>query len=243
MNILYVPDEWAPNPEQLLKEVKFKLKEHKLEKVDMAVMHGAFKFQLPDFIDHLLEPDDYLSLVNGPIIIGHVHDHTKYMRILVPGSFDALTHSDDGKRKGGLLIDLSLEDFTFSFKFLENKHRLRFSSIDVTGKDIEYIKKIILKKHDKNKQHIRLISDGKDNLEVAIKELQLLVPMIKLGYKNKNKKESNSSINEKLVVNKNEVIKLDEVTIMKFIETRVDEDDLEIDLKIKIREEFESLIK
>jgi len=241
MNILYIPDEWAPSPEQLLKEVKFKLKEHKLDKVEVAVMHGAFNFQLPDFIDHLLEPKDYLDIVKGPIIIGHVHDRNRYKRILVPGSFDALTHGDDGKAKGGLLIDLNIEDFTFTYKFLENKFRLRFSSIDVTGKDIETIKKILLKKQDKVKQHIRLISDGKDNLETAISELQLLVPLIKLGYKNKNKKVSHSSINEHLVVNKNEVIKLDKPTILKFIEERVIEDELSIELKTRIIEQFKTL--
>ena len=47
-HVLYVPDEWhASNFDLTWKDVQQLLIEHQLEKVDIAVMHGLFEFQVP----------------------------------------------------------------------------------------------------------------------------------------------------------------------------------------------------
>lgn len=46
--VLYVPDEWEENPEETLSQVKDLLIANNIDKVDIAVMHDNFEYQLPE---------------------------------------------------------------------------------------------------------------------------------------------------------------------------------------------------
>jgi len=227
LNILYLPDEWKHTSEDIYKAVLNKLKDYNLDKVDMAIMHGAFSFQLPDFLDNLLEPEDYLKIVKGPIIIGHVHNYSKYKRIVVPGSFDALTHADDNK-KGGIFLNLDLNTKEFTFEFLENKYKLRFKTIDVTNKDVKEVIKILNKINDDKLQYIRLLINKNSTIQDSLNELKSMYPNIKLSTKDIDKKVVNKSIDETLVLKTTDNIILDKDTILNYIEEKASHEDIDI---------------
>ena len=68
-----------------------------LTKVDYAVMHGQFDYQLPKHITGMPRHDSqkYLDIVKHYIFIGHIHTHSVYDRIIAQGSFDRLTHGQE----------------------------------------------------------------------------------------------------------------------------------------------------
>lgn len=126
LNILFVPDDWNTDSSITLKEVKDLMSSKGLTKVDLAVMHGQFQHQLPEFIS-LKSPvthsnEEYLNLVEHYILIGHIHTHTVYDRILAQGSLDRLSHGEE-EPKGFLMGEINLRgDRTNDwYSFVENK--------------------------------------------------------------------------------------------------------------------------
>ena len=193
VNILYHPDNWKGNNEQIAKTINNKLKEYNLKQVDIAVLHGAFKFQLPDFIDNLLDPDYFLSIVKGPIICGHVHIHSIYMRINIPGSFDALRHGEGESDKGGLFINYKGD--TFTTEFLINKYKLIFETYDVRDKTINDISKLLDKIHNvKITKHIKLIVLKDTKLSSNILELNKKYPMLHITIDDLSTRKSHKTI-------------------------------------------------
>jgi hypothetical protein len=135
INVLYVPDEWKHDPDDTWNDVKDKLLEHKLDKVDYAVMHGVFEHQLPV---HLKLPchqsSRYLSIVKKYITIGHHHVMTVNDRILAQGSFDRLAHGEEGA-KGHFRLTITDRDVCDHdvITFVENPNATIFKTIDVRG--------------------------------------------------------------------------------------------------------------
>lgn len=134
INILYVPDEWKPNADDTYQDVLKLMKEKGLHQVDIAIMHGCFKYQLP-MVDLPFRHTEssYLDIVKYYITIGHVHTPSAYERILAPGSFDRLVHGEE-ECKGGLLCRL-FTDGTMSFKFLKNNYAKTFKTLIYSGLD------------------------------------------------------------------------------------------------------------
>ena len=99
-HVLYVPDEVNHDSSITWHEVQKLLAEHNLEKVDYAIMHGFFEFQLPE---HVHNPGAHLSfryesIVKRHVLIGHHHTHRIEGKIIVPGSFDRLAHNEEGTK-------------------------------------------------------------------------------------------------------------------------------------------------
>ena len=44
--VLYIPDEWTNSHDELELQIQEKLNQHSITKVDIAIMHGQFKYQL-----------------------------------------------------------------------------------------------------------------------------------------------------------------------------------------------------
>lgn len=130
INVLYVPDEWRHESKTTLEEVKNLLKEKHLAQVDISIMHGCFRYQLPIKPDakFLHNESEYLDITKFYINIGHVHTSSAYERILAPGSFDRLAHGEEEK-KGGLLCTIR-KDKSMEFKFLENRFATVFKTLD-----------------------------------------------------------------------------------------------------------------
>jgi DNA repair exonuclease SbcCD nuclease subunit len=141
-HFLYVPDKWRPDTKTTLEEVRVLLKQHDLEKVDFAIMHGAFEYQLPAIVK---EPthcsETYHELVRHFILIGHVHLPTQRGRILAAGSFDRITHGEEGP-KGYYDVTLR-DDGTFNIVFSQNRGAKRYDTVDCHGMDTKALNVVV----------------------------------------------------------------------------------------------------
>lgn len=149
LTVLYVPDEWNVSTDQTFDEVTELLTQNHLTRVDIAIMHGSFGFQLPPMAHKVPRHDErkYLSIVRYYINVGHVHTFMVYDRILGQGSFDRLSHGQE-EPKGGTLITLDPVSGP-SFVFLENKQAKIYKTLALKSKDAESavkeIERVVLK--------------------------------------------------------------------------------------------------
>jgi len=187
LTVLYIPDEIKENAEEIWREVTNKLEEENLDKVDLIIMHGAFKYQIPiKNLDFLHDESRYISITNYLINIGHVHNHSEFDKIHCPGSFDRLTFADENDRKGGWLVRL-YDNGKVKKEFLENKTAMVFKTIDLT-KEHKQVEKIL--KHIPDYSNIRLLVNKDDSIKKLVNELQFKFPNKRFVIKDIDKKDS-----------------------------------------------------
>lgn len=138
--ILYMPDEARASATLSIKRVKELLIENNINQVDIAIMHGAFTYQIPGVVNESFHNEnDYLDIVKYFINIGHVHSFSVNQRIIAQGSFDRLSHNEE-EPKGGVVCYLSDQP---SYEFIENKKAKIFKTIylrsDDVYKNLDYI--------------------------------------------------------------------------------------------------------
>ena len=218
INILYIPDEWKPKLSDVYLDVIEKMKEKKLNKVDLIIMHGAFSYQLPDFLDHTHDPELYTKLSYGPIITGHVHNRSFYKNIIIPGSFDSLSHSDDGETKGGLYITYDPDKKKYKYNYLDNKFALEFYTYDVRDKTMDEIKKLF-NKHKKIKTvNLRFLIGTNNKLNESILEFKKDYPNINVSIKKEKKDESKALVKS---IIKQHTTKLDKEFILTYAKDKL----------------------
>jgi len=143
ISVLCVPDEWD-TPENTLSQVHDLLRAKGLSQVDFAIMHGQFPHQLPEHIKapkH--DPEAYMALVKYVIFIGHVHTFSVYRSLVNPGgsfivaqgSFDRLTHGEEGPKghvraKVRAVGDIDLQ-------FIENENAMKFVTVTCNSMSLE----------------------------------------------------------------------------------------------------------
>ncbi len=141
LSILYVPDEWDVDLDNCYKESVKKISQSGLDKVDVALMHGAFEYQYPpNFGIKTHNSQLYQGLVNYGIFINHVHQYSQFGCIVAPGSFDRYCHGDE-KAKGYVRAAISRGGITHTF--IENKLAKLFLDIDCRGMDADNILKSV----------------------------------------------------------------------------------------------------
>ena len=128
-HILFIPDEWCKDQQELEAQINAKLKEHNIEKVDIAILHGQFRYQLQGRPSSAFCYDEsyFLRLVRRHIHIGHYHVHTSFDRIIANGSLERLAHGEE-QPKGFLLVDNDTPIF------LENPDAYTYVTITITPK-------------------------------------------------------------------------------------------------------------
>lgn len=138
LSILYIPDEWRESTDQTYQEVLDLLKEHGLEQVDLAFMHGQFEYQLKNIPGHIPKHKEhnYLSIVRYYIHIGHIHIASEFERIVAQGSFDRLAHGEEGN-KGFVYAVISPDDYRY--EFIVNHNAMVFKTLNITKKSLDEI--------------------------------------------------------------------------------------------------------
>lgn len=134
---LYVPDEFGGSAEKAQGLILNEVHRLGLSRVDIAIMHGMFKYQVPEITSDRYKYDEefFLNLVRWFINIGHVHRPSTYERILAQGSFDRIAHNEE-HAKGCMLMELDT-NVGNKFFFIENKGAAIFKTIHVRWKDLE----------------------------------------------------------------------------------------------------------
>lgn len=138
MRILYVPDKIRTTTELVYTDTLGVFKAAGVDKVDLAIMHGAFSHQLPPMAKQVYDPQQWLVLVKHWILVGHVHKHTIFNRIAAQGSFDRLCQGEEAP-KGFLMGTLNLHGDVRKDEiyFIENKGAKKYITVDCTGLTIE----------------------------------------------------------------------------------------------------------
>lgn len=137
LSILYVPDEYKHDASETYKDVIKLMKQNNLTQVDIAIMHGAFNYQLPVKLKSSHNEADYLSIVKYYISVGHIHTPSVFDRILAQGSFDRTAQSEE-EDKGCMLITIS-KDNKKEYVFLKNTRAMEFKTLRYPGMSFEDI--------------------------------------------------------------------------------------------------------
>lgn len=195
--ILYIPDEYKNKASDTWKDVKKLLVSNKLTKVDVAIMHGQFNYQLPFLLESSHIEEDYLSIVNYYISIGHIHTPSIYKRIIAQGSFDRLAHGEE-EDKGACVISIT-KDGDMDFKMIYNTKAMKFKTINATDLSIEEITKLLDKEKTGN---IRLMSNNEEYLTKNIKMLNDSYPNLNIKVERKKVKEKKIKLlDDTMVIN------------------------------------------
>jgi len=170
-HILYVPDEIRPTAVETEDAIRKLMKKIKIDKVETAIIHGMFTYQMPYESDKKLSEDFFLSIVNGHIHIGHIHQYSNLDRIYAGGSWDRVSQNDDGK-KGGTVTTYSNITKTYVTKRLYNKYSTPFVTVKVkdTFNPVELAEEIMQKAYRQSsmpvKINVRILSKNKSTANV-----------------------------------------------------------------------------
>lgn len=160
LHVLYVPDESRPTAEKTQEDVQVELDRCRLAQVDIAIMHGMFKFQLGNIpMNHKVHDEMfYLTRTKGFVSIGHIHTFSQHERILAQGSFDRLAHGQP-EPKGGVWIRRN-EQGEYQYQFVENKLAKMYVTVEIKGQQLEPALRQIEKVCDKlpPRSHVQVVA-------------------------------------------------------------------------------------
>jgi DNA repair exonuclease SbcCD nuclease subunit len=173
LHVLYIPDEWVNDHVVLEKEIAAKLQEHNLTKVDVAILHGQFEYQVlgKPYKGFFFQEQYFLNIVKGYIHVGHYHTHSYYDRIVAQGSFDRLVHGEEGD-KGYVKVVVGTKP---SYQFIVNTNAYIYKTIRVTSRTtLDSLDRVIhkLPRHS----HVRLSVDPSSEFNMGFDELKVRYP-------------------------------------------------------------------
>lgn len=199
ISVLYVPDEWDDSTDKTLSQVHDLLRAKGLTQVDIAVMHGQFEFQLPP---HVSAPKHsstaYLKLVRHLIFIGHVHVYSYFERIYAQGSFDRISHGEEGP-KGHIRATIH-SNGERDVVFVVNEDAKKFVTVDCGTMDMEQTLSYIQMRVDELPDHsnVRVRADWGNPIFTHMEELIRRWPM--LNFKPDPKKPDEKKSHEEEAV-------------------------------------------
>jgi DNA repair exonuclease SbcCD nuclease subunit len=173
IHVLFVPDEWTDDADKTLEEVKDLMRQQGIDKVDYAVMHGQFEFQLPPVVKAQKHSSAaYLALVRYLIFIGHVHLFNRLDRIIAQGSFDRISHGEE-MPKGHVRAIVRSED-DYEIQFVETEDAKIFHTVDCRGLGVEECHEKILTEIEPlpDGSHIRILADTGNPILQAVAQYE-----------------------------------------------------------------------
>lgn len=184
INLLYIPDEWNPECDDTWIDVQKLLAERDLAQVDFTIMHGAFDYQLPSHVNvPTHNPDRYLGITKYLIFVGHIHLFSTYQRIVSAGSFDRLTHGEEGPK--GHIEATVQRDGTYEIVHVENKGAKVYKTFTCTAMAIDEALAYLETEVEKLPQHsfVRVVASKADAILVSMDLLRKKFPTIRFSTK------------------------------------------------------------
>lgn len=200
INVLFVPDEWRTDVTLTLNEARELLRVNGLEKVDYAVMHGCFSYQLPPIESVQLKAhnvDAYLDMVRYMIFIGHHHLFSTYERAVAHGSLTRLAQGEEGP-KGFVVYDL-LDDDSYKLTFVENKDAWTFKSINACNMTFNELVSVIEDMELRKGSYLDIVAGADDECSRLFKRLTKEIHGINLELKRPKTKKSTVQLEQDLV--------------------------------------------
>lgn len=222
IHVLYINDEYHPEPSQTLAEVRLLLARHNLTQVDFAVMHGQFDYQLPNHLLNRIPHHDaqaYLGLVKYLIFIGHIHQHSQYERIIAAGSTDRLQHGEEEDK--GIVKATVYQNGDFTAEFIINKNAKIYRTVDVSSQELNtalaHIKTIVDNVPDGS--YLRIRANQEDSVVNSLREFRTLYPQI--NWSIQTEKSISSKPTFETIVPDRHMDNLHADTIPKLLEARI----------------------
>lgn len=126
--IAYIPDAIRPDPQQVYDELVDLMKTLGCDKIDYILAHGFFDFQnthgAPAY-----DTVAFSEIVRYGIFCGHDHGFKQCLKVTIPGSFERLTHGDEGPK--GILESRVIHG-VHHVTFIENKDAAWMFTKDLT---------------------------------------------------------------------------------------------------------------
>lgn len=137
IHVLYIPDEYRSDPRVTYSEVLALMKSLGITHVDRTIMHGQFRYQIPQAPERIPRhyEEDYLSITRHFISIGHVHSFSVYDRIIAQGSVDRLAHGEEEPK--GIVECVIKPDGNDEYYFIENRHAKPYVTVAVKATTFE----------------------------------------------------------------------------------------------------------
>lgn len=180
IDVLYVPDEWlGGRTDKTLIQVREILEAKGLTQVDFAFMHGCFRYQIAFLPDNKVHSEqEYDKLVRYLIYIGHIHNRSVQGKIVAGGSFDRLSHGEEGMK--GFVRSVFESDGTHRTKFVDNPDAKIYKTIYCHQNDVEqsllYIDEIA--KALPSLSYVRVIAPKKCPILASLAILQKRWPLL-----------------------------------------------------------------
>lgn len=206
-DILYIPDEWKPTADEVWLDVVEALRAKSLTKVHWIIMHGAFKFQLPEHlhskITFLHDEARYSAICSKHILVGHVHIKGQYKNITSIGSLDRKTFGEEAA-KGALRIHCS--PVGDDMIFIENTLARTMPTIDI--KDLtfdEVITKVskIIESCDPSYLSIRFVGSKLDEVYINLASISKRFEGVEFVFKDS---EAKAKLNPMVKIDQSELI-------------------------------------
>lgn len=178
LDILYIPDEWRGNQtDETWKDAVAALQNAGLQQVDFTVIHGTMHYQVPPhFGIQTHNTDRYLEITRHYVLTGHIHQSAVYnQRALSNGSFDRLTHGDEG-RKG--YWDLDIRPTGDKVVFRENPGAKIYRTIDVRELGHEFNEAFLTLHELPDDSHIRLEVNSDSPALAALDVIKKTYPLL-----------------------------------------------------------------
>lgn len=141
LSILYLPDEWHHDSNETLRQAQELIKANGLQKVDIAVVHGGFKYQFPLELPSLHDEVAWSELVNYAILSGHIHAHSRCLKVICGGSFNRNNHDEDGP-KGHIRMEIT-KGRVRKINFVDNPYAKIYKTINIFDLEIQDVLDLI----------------------------------------------------------------------------------------------------
>lgn len=190
---LYIPDQWNVDATKTYKEAVQAMHALGLTQVDMGVMHGSMKYQMPTHMQNkqdLHDQDLYNDLVKYILYMGHHHNASIYGKIHVAGSLQRFAFNEEEVK--GYYVSSIHSSGNVITDFVPSHKTKPYVTVDVTGKVAEDVITIVddlIDKHDAEIA-IRLIAAPTDPAGELIKRYRLDYPYMLFRLKVEGQKET-----------------------------------------------------
>lgn len=177
IHVLFVPDEWNDSAEKTLEEVHALMRQQGISKVDYAIMHGQFEYQLPPVVKaQKHSSEEYLKIVDKLIFIGHVHLFSRHERIIAQGSFDRIAHGEESPKGHVRAVVRDRDDF--EIYFVETEDAKLFKTVDCRGLGFEDSHEKVLEQvqHLPDGSHVRVLANRGNPILQSISTYEKKMP-------------------------------------------------------------------
>lgn len=178
LNILCVPDEKNTSDEITYNQVLAMMAARAIDKVDFAIMHGFFDFQVPPGRHtRFHDSQKYMALVKYVTFIGHDHQFQQRGPIIVQGSPDRQRHGMESDK--GFVRALVNRDGSFHATFEVNEYAMVFKTVEV-DENVDIATEQVRDACDRNprRSHIRIAARKAHPILVALDNFQAQYPFI-----------------------------------------------------------------